>query len=1159
MTALPPTQTPPPEELRAAALEFRDVELGIWSSHPHWRNRRRIQFQLAAAVILSLILISAVGFVSMDPEGILDFLRALQDRVLLVGVSIGTVIAALTTFAITDRWAHLQSIGAVTNSMGRIPFEPHVIGLCLLLGCLGPLGLAHLQGVPTSVRFIANLFAVFPLFGLVVGMRILEARHAEGERSVGRASLLWLLAALASLFGVSLAQGLPTLLSTEGATFSNWMVSAFALIPMMAMVYCVYRAFPRIETADEPETPHSPIERFIAWVMSLLGMDEAEESGLTDAPDEDLHPDWLPTLLENLPSGVSITQDAHRVAVDETSALSTREDLRPFFGGHLPTRDQLQVLDGFTTSYETSIRAMGTNPGHREEIVSADFLIHGMTGSGRSTTLLALATYAAFVRGQRVVLLVPDSARVDALLKRFDTFLGSMNLGHYVEVAPLVAERAQQWMRDGEGGLPNILIATVDAIETHLYGIEPETRDGRQRQAELIQQLEVFLVDDFLDHGHAERSHLRFLLAKQRLLLAAEGVPIQTVVSCPPLARFAQHWLAAQLFAMSRADHVLEVRPAPVEPGWRVELEAQDVNAALEALILRCLEISPGTNGAPMHVVLYRRGIDETTRGAQERRLRSEVAGSGVLRVVADLDQHDAVSLLGTDDVRADAIFHQIAADEDACVALRVHLGMEETVVFSLRRQGEVLEERQTGVIPIVADRSSETLLVTHLESILRLLPAMTPLDEDDWRHFGLHDRDLPRRKLHGRPVAELEVDRLLDDQYAPGDVWPYVVVRQSGRSRTPRPVNVHGLPAPDHTNRIFHSLEGTRVFIAADPTRRPEGEDLATRWSRWLHPSGKPIREGVDLVHQTDFRLKADGEVYVADAIDIRDGHVEFHVSHWQSDGTQPYIPIRHLEWTLPGDMRRSPIHAGGGPQHGLSWFGVVNGEGDSEKDEVDVRGVITGRMDDAGRVTSMHNLRFGFEARMFALVFNPSQANEDHLQRIRGEQVAGPRSTEGDAFLPGLTGALNHAVNSRVPGFRYFAQVAAFSLAGSPGAELGDAIAFIVQPRSSGQAPASLLHAMFSDVAERTDLFRSAQWFLDRAADTPSPARFLRENSRLGFVKDSQFSVEHFALSREVLKKAISPEDIGDPSSPDALKDSATSGVPMDTTDSREGSEPE
>ena len=205
MSAETPAPMTEEEELRAAALAFRDSELGVWSSHPHWRNRRRLQFQLAAAVLLVLVLVSAVGLVSMDPEGILEFLRALQDRVLLVGVSVGTVLAALTPFAITDRWAHLQSIGAGTPARGRGPVDPRIIGVCLLLGCVGPLGLAHIQNVPTSVRFIANLFAVLPLFGLVGGMRVLEARHAAGERSVGRASLLWILAALLCLFGISLA------------------------------------------------------------------------------------------------------------------------------------------------------------------------------------------------------------------------------------------------------------------------------------------------------------------------------------------------------------------------------------------------------------------------------------------------------------------------------------------------------------------------------------------------------------------------------------------------------------------------------------------------------------------------------------------------------------------------------------------------------------------------------------------------------------------------------------------------------------------------------------------------------------------------------------------------------------------------------------------
>lgn len=999
------------------------------------------------------------------------------------------------------------------------------------IGIIGPLVATYWTALPLKARFIANAGAVLPLFGLLIGMQVLAVRSARerGQTIRGRKWLGALFLLLIGLFLFTFFMGVPDLLGAGPTT--TWLTRLAALFPLALVGFALYRAFPQIKPAPESSAEddgeieaeggvlqrlRARLSAFWGWLWSKLGgtpepVDEPEE----EEEDPEGQPAWLYAVLAALPDGVDAEGEPELIDPENVAPLSASAELDFVFGGVRPTVDQAAFFESFDSSYRKLVASLGYT--HKAgDGPGADFLLTGEPGTGRTTSLLACAVYAAFVRGQRVLFLVPDEQRQDAIKQVLDAFLRRARLDYYVQIGVVDEPSVRSWITRPDAPIPNVMVSTLEALEKELYGGRFTAEGEVERLRQVIRLLEVVLVDDFLDFADVERSHLPFALSKHRLLLASDYVPMQLVVTCGPLANIARDVLVRRLFKVARGDSVQWLRPREGQRGWRVSLIADDVKQAIDALIPACIDASE----EGLDVVLYRRGIDRQTREAQQAVLRQQVS-KGSVTVLSDLDQ----PLSREDEV--DAVFYQVAVYHDVCVALRLKMGHGQTVVFAVSPRDDVHEEIPDGVVPILADRTAMPLLVSHLHSALRLIRPATPVDDEEWLQFGVEFEELETGRASAH-LARFDRDEWDDEdsRYPTGGLWPYVVLRTEQSDY--EPIDVHTLPTGIRQLRR-HPTEPT-FYITSD--RSKEDSRTTARWSRWRLDDHRAPRT-VDLAHLSHFRLVAGPDVYVPRRIESKSERIDVSVARWQGDGSSDYyLPVWRLAWSIPAGAQ-SGGDRGGGEQHGVGWYGL------DLDDDPRVDATICGRMNDAGMESRTPPVKFAYPARVAALILAPNDLPGERMQQDEGRLLEGDWSTDRGEFLPGLTGALSYAFNARIPGLLFFAKVLAFRLEGDR-RELGRAACFLVQPDTAGQTVLPLLSQLFVNDPERHSFFRSVHWFLESMQAAEHPDRFLRRRSQMAF---RGAKIEDVATSAAWVKRVFEPaaEDTRQPIWTDSAPEAA------------------
>lgn len=792
--------------------------------------------------------------------------------------------------------------------------------------------------------------------------------------------------------------------------------------------------------------------------------------------DADQAPPWLLELLANLPDGCRSSNNPELLKDGDTSPIVPGTGLETMFGGSSPTADQHRVFQRFVESYRELVIGSGSSPTCRGVEPSADLLVEGDPGSGKTTALIACALYAAFVRGQRVLFIVPDELRQTVVKQRIDAFLKTGRLNYYVGCATITPAAVADWLRE-DSAIPHILIGTPASIEEHLYGAPARQDEQFELLRKFILLLENVVVDDFTDFEDAQRSHLPFLIDKQRLLLEAEYLPLQVVVSCPRLAPIGKAILGTRLFTEKRLKletNVLTVRPRPSGRAWRLDLTATDLATAVDRLIEWCLK-------RDLDVVLYRRGINEHERQRKQSELIDR-GGSRKITVIADLDQ--PLDVLA---INVDAVFYQVAIHQDVCLALRLRMGHDDTVIFSLTPDGESREVIDTGIVPVVVDRTATALVGAHLRSALRYLRPSSPVSVDIWQQFGIRDE----RSVIGTGPNMLEFDDWSSDGDYGSDLWPYIALRRPGHRY--EPINVRSLAVAQR------------------------GESSTVK-AVWKTSAGQVLQE-LDLIHLCEVRLVYGSEVYVAEDVRQTPDGIEFVTQNWQGNGYDAYLPVFEIDWELPTGQKTAPL--GGGSDFSLMW---VNLDLPDQHDAVGVQTAITALMTEYGFVKDISPVRFGYSARLSALILNPQPLDRDQLRAMQGESLAGKWATTGDArFLPALTGALNYAFQARVPGLSYFARPLAFNLTGDA-SRIGSAVVFFLEPLSGGRTVMRVLSRLLTDARERRGLFRSVEWFLEQLQASQTPQRFLHRFARAGYQGDEQVGTvtESLALVGTILSRA-------------------------------------
>jgi hypothetical protein len=1081
---------------------FRDKVLGAWSSHHHWTRRRQRLFALAVFLPLAVALVAAL-IAAADIEHWASMLRQRAAWLTVLGAAFTFALAALMSLSLCGRIAAWQSThggprfgDAVTHSV-----DPWVLGAAIVLGAAGPFFLSRLTFVPASIRFLLLCFAVFPLAGLLLALRVL-ARHDPPDEAAQRARRrpIWLLLLLMvlALWAVTVVHDLGVIYERTAwrAWAAQWipwyasldqpLLGMAALLPVAFVVFVLWELWPaaaplssgggaKPASAGAARKRSSWGRRIVGFFRWLFGLPEPAAP-----PPEPAPPAWLNDLFEDL--GQSGPAELVTLPPEETSPPSGRDDLKFLFGGHVPTADQLEVYERFH-SYHRRLIESGDGADGAE--FGADLVVLGNPGSGKTTALTACAVYAALVRGQRVLFLVPTLLRQEAILERIEAFLRQLSLHYYVKAAVATDEAVARWLHGGEPA-PHILISTPPAAERHLYAFRG-LRGQLPALRRLLRLCEVVIVDDFLDLEDAPRSHLAFLLDKQRLLLAAEGLPLQVLLSCGRLTSLGEEILGKRLFTIREFDparNAMAIKPPSGARAWRVRLETADVPGTVEAMVEWCLEHG-------LDVVLYRRGIDEDERRRQEAAFA--VKGRGRIAVLSDLDR----PLAAISPLEVDAVFYQEAAHEDLCLALRRHAGHDETVIFSIAPHGAE-KEPQPAVVPVVADRTTAPLQADHLRGLARLLRPWTPIPSRLWGRLGLEPSGLPIWPPEVRRASPwFDMDAWNEREYQ-RELWAYICLGEEWD----RPHAVRATELAESCWGVYASPNRSRLGAgrAAEPDRATARFDRRrARRAAWFDGDVQLVEAGsTDLAHQHQLRILWGRRSIVLQAIQqAPDGSIRLFGDVWHGNGVDRYLPVFDLRWSVPEGCRAANLW--GGPDDGLQWFEL---HGDDA--EISVTARIVGQMSDYGQVTAISPVEFQYDARLAGLVVGPGAI--DDPGRAIAAAAAGDWATNQDhgRFSPALTGALNFALRRKAPGLPYFARVAAFQLAGDS-ADVGRAVVWMLEPTSGGRTASSLIAAMLRHREELAALLESAQWFLAQLGkDELPPAQVLRRLSACGFRGD-------------------------------------------------------
>jgi hypothetical protein len=1081
------------------ADRFRDKELGCWSSHPHWVLWRLRCFAMFAFGALVLLVPAAVLIARSSPDW-RGMLAQFPRFVMFGGMMLAFALAGIMTQALCARLGKWRSQNRLEQTGDWLPaaIHPRLLLAAIVLGAVGPALLAHATPVTPAMRTFFQCFALFPLLGMILIITLVKEHpptpsQQRQYRLRRRPIFLVLLSLVISLWMATLVRDLRSLGSDPGmlAQAASWLPGRWSalgqpffgtavLLPLAFFLFAAWELCPAVVPVESPQRSAardarlrrklSLWQRIRLWFCKLLGNFPRSGTVARSEP-----PAWLQAMREVFGQKMG-PPERIRLAPDQISPDSPRTDLKHLFGIDVPSVDQVTVFERFERAYRELLEG-GWGSGQR----SADLLVVGNVGSGRTTALLACACYAAFVRGQRVLFLVPDSLRQQAVQMRVDAFLKRLQLGYYLQAASLDDDAVHRWLTGAEP-IPHIIIGTVDSAERHLYGFQClDSQLPALRR--LVTLPEVIIVDDFMDFDDAQRSHLPFLIDKHRLLLAADQMPLQVVVSCRNLTELGQQILGARLFTVKQLDKnrsVVHVKPRQCGSVWRVRMEADDVPATLEQLVLWCLNHD-------LDVVLYRQGLEEDQRLNQQNALLAK-AGRGRLALLSDLER----PLLAPPPVEIDAIFYQQAAHEDVCLALRLHAGHDDTVIFSIGASGAA-GEPVGRVLPAVADRSALPLLVTHLNSVARFLRPRAPLHADLCVRFGLPYREVPPAAA-GVQGTDCRFDVDVWDEPDYGEtLWPYLSL--SGPVPRRQPVAVLAMPDPHWT--VFASPDGRQLIVGTDAGGRSRASRRErARRARWFEGQAEFGDVGeIDLAHACHFHLDWYRRSIGLRAIEqMPDGQIRLIAQVWRGGGHDRHLPLYHLGWTLPDQTEA--VRFWGGPDSGLRWFEL------RPDASVTVQARILGQMSEYGDVTDISAVEFEYPADLSGLVLAPAALDREQLGRTIGRALSGAWETgEDPRFWPALTGAFNYAARARIPGLHYFTRLLAFRLTDqSP--SIGGAVVYFIEPTSSGRTASRLMAELLQDPAERADLFHSVHWFLNELAQTTAPPhRFLRQMAHLDY----------------------------------------------------------
>ena len=1114
---------------------FRKALFERWSSHPTSLEKQKTVWLWLGLSPLAVLAVFA-AFALSGMEGVLSLFRHPGIWLKVAGAALSMSLGATLTFSVLSLMARgAFKRKADLHGADNLSVSVPLVGLMAFFWVVPAVlsFLDHLWGgrlVPGPLMFMLNLLCFAPFVILVLWVRF--ATCDTGKPEMRRPIWFILGTVFLSLMVLSLLDSVPSVaMQSAFARFLGRMgldlepalrkVALFAtLLPLSLVCYSMWLLFRGKaggrasggKGADGKKGNRKGLfSRLWDWLFG--GKDDEPEE--PEQPSGEKAPPWVYEFIKKIPQGIALethepgepdpldsveTSDFDETpAGDDLAFLMTGEVIVPESGTEekecqadgapenpgkesnrerhfRPTEAQSAFFRRFREAYDEALEKATAGT-----IVSADMVLAGDEGTGRSELLRACAIFAAFARGQHVLYLVPDQRQAETVRDKLRGCIDRMMLSCYLTCDILDAEKVIGWMKGvsmGDSGfegqpIPTILLATPRMVEGCLFDNDRASDENSLNQLRhVIQTFEVVLIDDFMELDATERAHTTFVVHKFQTLLAYKRVLPQIVVVMPRLLDgVGVSEVGDKLFGKTDFDlnNYLVLKPRPLPGGhgaWKLPLRVTETGAspsdACEVLVRKCLELG-------LDVVMFRKGITIHQCEKAQEELAHGIE-TGTLKVISRLDQLASPA-------EPDAVFYLAALSGDAGVSLRLNFGGEQSVFIRIAGADD-MDFDVTDIVPVLPDRSAVALRVHHLKSLLRFITPNEPLPESFWQHFGL--------SVQGKGLATVK----RGDSFTPSVEWGVDYWEESAAYGEPLDsqiflagealasnagVRIPFASLPLLQENIYRLKGEDRLILGVagespeDGRTEQEGEDVVPcALAKWVE-DGRPLT-GCDLSHverlvlarsdDGDYAGKPGQNVLTVSRFEKGEAGccAWIETQHWIGDGTDHDMPVRTLSWELE-PVVQPQIHIYADDCTFLG-FDLPESRGIPRY----VTASIPWRMNQNGHLQQVSPpVRYRYPAYGSALVLlprrmDPAQAPAQVQRFVDGSWTTG----DPDSFSPALTHLFTGVLRRIVPDLPFFAACPAFASAEIEGS-IGEMVVWILEPTNSGKSMNAILERFF------------------------------------------------------------------------------------------------
>jgi hypothetical protein len=515
---------------------------------------------------------------------------------------------------------------------------------------------------------------------------------------------------------------------------------------------------------------------------------------------------------------------------------------------------------------------------------SADFILEGPTGSGRTATLIAVLLQSALVTGDTAIVLVGSGAKRDNLVSRLLMATRSLRVDGFIGVGPLTPDAVSQWAGAPDTPVdqgattiaPRILVGTLEGLEAAFFST-PYAFNALRR---VLLQVDTVAIDDLDGFRTDDHLHLPHTLAKLRLIRASEGQPLRTILITRPIADAARQLVARQLMkSASHEGHWFLLTTVPPPPGSTLSVPTQTAVDGVAGMADQLVTMARDCRKQGLNVLVL--APNATRVGLAEILGRCRVAGGQkerlLLEAVSDLD---AIPTLGSQDhgMVAAAACAAFQVDGDTACVVTWKAGDSTAAVFRLTTEaskgGDAVARHSLMVLP---GKECGSLFAQHFASAARFLPRLLPIPRAVLTAMGLPavgSLQSGATRYRQRPADMVTVaDRmiLLDppdctaDGIAADPVrWPSGSLAQFGDDAPPAPRRVAVRGDVTASMGILTDSSGGTVTVLERPSASlPQRTGGDVRSVSWKATDGSEL-DVDDLAYMHSFCLRTEQGAFV-------------------------------------------------------------------------------------------------------------------------------------------------------------------------------------------------------------------------------------------------------------------------------------------------------